>query len=180
MGEYLTSNSVSLNSYENRLGLKSSKVELLGTMPHLKGIGKKNVKRSKGDKKSNNQLDDVPDNSDIEVAESTVGYPTEKVTASSSTEKPAVEQSVGSSGFPGRESVERIRQGWNVEEANTITVGDLFLMVNFFHITFFSFNFYRCSVIIIYVLNSLDEIRKYTWIIGGNHVNVTRRQKKVV
>lgn len=131
LGEYLTSNSVSLNSYETRLGLKSSKVELLGSMPHLKGIGKKGVKKSKGDKKLNNQLDDVPDNSDIDLPESSVGSTSEKVSTSNNTEKSSPEQTVNSSGFPGRETVERIRQGWNVEEANTITVGDLFLMVNF-------------------------------------------------
>lgn len=129
LGEYLTSNSVSLNSYENRLGLKSSKVELLGSMTHLKGIGKKGVKRSKSDKRSSIQLDDVPDSSDIDLPESSVAS-SEKASTSNSAEKLTAEQSIASSGFPGRETVDRIRQGWNVDEANTITVGDLFLMVS--------------------------------------------------
>jgi hypothetical protein len=131
LGEYLTSNSVSLNSYENRLGLKSSRIELLGSMQYLKGVGKKGIKRYKGDKRLSNRSDDVPDNSDIDFSESTVTPTSEKMSLSNNVEKASVEQSAGSGGFPGRETVERIRLGWNVEEANTITVGDLFLMVRY-------------------------------------------------
>ncbi|XP_016839013.1 protein cramped isoform X1 [Nasonia vitripennis] len=129
LGEYLTSNSVSLNSYENRLGLKSSRIELLGSMQYLKGVGKKNVKKYKGDKRLSTKSDEMPDNSDIDLPESSAAPTSEKVSVSN-VEKPLVEQPSTSSGggFPGRETVERIRLGWNVEEANTITVGDLFLM----------------------------------------------------
>ena len=44
-------------------------------------------------------------------------------------ETSSLEQQTEFNGFPGRETIERIRKGWNIEEANTITVGDLFLMV---------------------------------------------------
>ncbi|KAJ8675357.1 hypothetical protein QAD02_011143 [Eretmocerus hayati] len=122
LGEYLTSNSVSLNSYENRLGLKSSKAELLGSAQSMKGAGKKSIRKSRGDKRLSNRLDDVPDNSDIDLPES------EKISVANTAEKSSTELPLVSAGFPGRETVERIRQGWNVEDANTITVGDLFLM----------------------------------------------------
>ncbi|KAG7202399.1 hypothetical protein KM043_018715 [Ampulex compressa] len=112
LGEYLTSNSVSLNSYEKRLGLKSSRVDLLGSVQYLKGVGKKGIKRCKSDKKCLNRSDEqcvLPDNSsDMDLLES--------------------EQQTEPNRFPGRETIDRIRKGWIIEEANTITVGDLFLM----------------------------------------------------
>lgn len=131
LGEYLTSNSVSLNSYEKRLGLKSSREDLLGSVQCLKGLGKKGIKRYKSDKKIVNRTDEnctLPDiSSDVDLLE----------TGSSISEKPAIINNTEKSSeyhsepnrFPGRETIERIRKGWNVEEANTITVGDLFLMV---------------------------------------------------
>ncbi|KAL7293840.1 hypothetical protein TKK_0012897 [Trichogramma kaykai] len=129
LGEYLTSNSVSLNSYENRLGLKSSRVELLGSSQNMKSMGKKGLKKFKGDlKRLNSKSDDVPDSSDIDQAESSIVSSTEKLNSSKSIPKPLDEQHTEPGGFPGRETIERIRLGWNVDEINTITVGDLFLM----------------------------------------------------
>ncbi|XP_023245689.1 protein cramped isoform X2 [Copidosoma floridanum] len=128
LGEYLTSDSICLNSYENRLGLKSSRVELLGSMQYLKGAGKKNVKKFKGDKRLSTRFDDVPDNSDIDVSETNVTSTTEKPSTSSAGEKSASEQPSICSRFPGRETIDRIRRGWNADEASTITVGDLYLM----------------------------------------------------
>ena len=155
LGEYLTSNSVSLNSYETRLGLKSSRTELLGSMQYLKGVGKKGIKKCKGDKRLNNRSDDVPENSDIDLPESSsVASTSEKVSVSNNNEKSSTEPAAGSGGFPGRETVERIRLGWNLEEANTITVGDLFLMVSLNKIIIENL----CNVNIF--LSSLDEIQK--------------------
>lgn len=132
LGEYLTSNSVSFNSYEKRLGLKSSRVDLLGSVQYLKGVGKKGIKRYKSDKKLLNRTDEnctLPDNSsDMDLLE-TGSSIAEKPTIINNTEKPSAESHSESNKFPGRETIERIRKGWNIEEANTITVGDLFLMV---------------------------------------------------
>ncbi|CAK9831756.1 Protein cramped-like [Anthophora retusa] len=130
LGEYLTSNSVSLNSYEKRLGLKSSRMDLLGSVQYLKGVGKKGIKKNKVDKKCANRIEEnctLPDNnSDIDVIESGSNA-SEKPSTVNNTEKSSSEQTEPNR-FPGRETIERIRKGWNVEEANTITVGDLFLM----------------------------------------------------
>ncbi|XP_067204358.1 protein cramped [Linepithema humile] len=130
LGEYLTSNSVSLNSYEKRLGLKSSRIDLLGSVQHLKGVGKKGIKRSKSDKKILSRTDEnctVPDvSSDMDLLET--GSMSERPAIINNMEKPSSEHHSEPNRFPGRETVERIRKGWNVEEANTITVGDLFLM----------------------------------------------------
>ncbi|XP_076302328.1 uncharacterized protein LOC143220592 [Lasioglossum baleicum] len=130
LGEYLTSNSVSLNSYEKRLGLKGSRMDLLGSVQYLKGVGKKGIKKNKVDKKSNRIEDNstMPDNnSDIDAIESGSNI-SEKASTVNNAEKSNSEQQIEFNRFPGRETIERIRQGWNVEEANTITVGDLFLM----------------------------------------------------
>lgn len=130
LGEYLTSNSVSLNSYEKRLGLKSSRIDLLGSVQYLKGIGKKGIKRYKSDKKIFNRTDEncVPDiNSDMDFVE-TGSNISEKPSLINNTEKSSSEHHLEPNRFPGRETVDRIRRGWNIEEANTITVGDLFLM----------------------------------------------------
>ncbi|XP_017795008.1 PREDICTED: protein cramped-like [Habropoda laboriosa] len=131
LGEYLTSNSVSLNSYEKRLGLKSSRMDLLGSVQYLKGVGKKGIKKNKVDKKCANRIEEnctLPDNnSDIDVIESGSNL-LEKPSTVNNTEKSSSEQQTEPNRFPGRETIERIRKGWNVEEANTITVGDLFLM----------------------------------------------------
>lgn len=132
LGEYLTSNSVSLNSYEKRLGLKSSRVDLLGSVQYLKGVGKKGIKRYKSDKKLLNRTEEncmLPDNSsDMDLLEIGSNI-SEKPAIINNTEKPTTEYHSEPNKFPGRETIERIRKGWNVEEANTITVGDLFLMV---------------------------------------------------
>lgn len=132
LGEYLTSNSLSLNSYEKRLGLKSSRVDLLGSVQHLKGIGKKGIKRYKLDKKISSRTDEncaLPDtSSDMDLLE-TGSSVSEKPAVINNMEKSSSEQYSEPSRFPGRETVDRIRRGWNVEEANTITMGDLFLMV---------------------------------------------------
>lgn len=141
LGEYLTSDSVSLNSYEKRLGLKGSRMDLLGTVQYLKGLGKKGIKRNKVDKKCINRTDDnctLPDNnSDIDVIESGSNV-SEKPSTMNNAEKSNPEQQTEPNRFPGRETIERIRKGWNVEEANTITVGDLFLMV--YYLSEFMFN----------------------------------------
>ncbi|KAH0946269.1 hypothetical protein HN011_010938 [Eciton burchellii] len=130
LGEYLTSNSVSLNSYEKRLGLKNSRVELLRSAQYFKGIGRKGIKRHKSDKKMQNRTDEncaLPDtSSDIDLLE-TGSNVSEKPAIINNTEK-SPEHHIELNRFPGRETVDRIRKGWNVEEANTITVGDLFLM----------------------------------------------------
>lgn len=131
LGEYLTSNSVSLNSYEKRLGLKSSRMDMLGSVQYLKGVGKKGIKKNKMDKKCMNRTEDnciMPDNnSDIDVIESGSNV-SEKPSTVNNSETASLEQQTEFNGFPGRETIERIRKGWNIEEANTITVGDLFLM----------------------------------------------------
>ena len=137
LGEYLTSNSVSLNSYEKRLGLKSSREDLLGSVQYLKGVGKKGIKRYKSDKKILNRTDEnctLPDiSSDMDLLE-TGSNISEKPAIINNIEKPPSEPHSEPNRFPGRETIERIRKGWNIEEANTITVGDLFLMVR--NITF--------------------------------------------
>ena len=131
LGEYLTSNSVSLNSYEKRLGLKSSRMDLLGSEQYIKGVGKKGIKKNKVDKKCMSRTEDnctMPDNnSDIDAIESSSNV-AERPSTVSNTEKANPEQKTEFNRFPGRETIERIRKGWNIEEANTITVGDLFLM----------------------------------------------------
>ncbi|XP_071648430.1 protein cramped [Temnothorax longispinosus] len=131
LGEYLTSNSVNLNSYEKRLGLKSSREDLLGSVQYLKGVGKKGIKRYKSDKKVVNRTDEnctMPDiSSDMDLLETGSGI-SEKTAIINNTEKPSPECHSELNRFPGRETIDRIRKGWNVEEANTITVGDLFLM----------------------------------------------------
>ena len=134
LGEYLTSNSVSLNCYEERLGLKSSRMGLLGSGQYLKGVGKKGIKK-KLDKKCANQSEDncaLPDNnSDVDVVESGSNVsekPSSIAILEKSTSEQQQQQQTERNRFPGRETIERIRRGWNVEEANTITVGDLFLM----------------------------------------------------
>ncbi|RLU17136.1 hypothetical protein DMN91_011205 [Ooceraea biroi] len=142
LGEYLTSNSVSLNSYEKRLGLKNSRVELLGSAQYLKGIGKKGIKRHKSDRKMQNRADDncaLPDtSSDMDLLETGSSVSEKPTTIINNTEK-SPEHHSELNRFPGRETVERIRKGWNVEEANTITMGDLFLMV---HDTFIALHIY--------------------------------------
>lgn len=130
LGEYLTSSSVSLNSYEKRLCLKSSRVELLGSVQNVKGVGKKSLKKYKADKKMSktDEAVAVPEcGSDMDCSESAQGS-AKKIDANHP-EKSLAEPSTEPNRFPGRETVERIKNGWNVEEANTITVGDLFLMV---------------------------------------------------
>lgn len=145
LGEYLTSNSVSLNSYEKRLGLKSSRMDLLGSVQYLKGggggaggggVGKKGIKRYKSDKnRIPNRTDEncaLPDtaSSDIDLLEGIGSNISEKTTIVNNMEKTSPEcHTEPNRLFPGRETIDRIRRGWNVEEANTITVGDLFLMV---------------------------------------------------
>jgi len=151
LGEYLTSNSVSLNSYEKRLGLKNSRVELLRSAQYFKGIGRKGIKRHKSDKKMQNRTDEncaLPDtSSDIDLLE-TGSNVSEKPAIINNTEK-SPEHHIELNRFPGRETVDRIRKGWNVEEANTITVGDLFLMVC--NICYFIFTLYIYIYIYIYI-----------------------------
>ncbi|XP_063979774.1 protein cramped [Diachasmimorpha longicaudata] len=130
LGEYLTSNSVSFNSYEGRLGLKSSRVELLGSVQHLKGVGKKSIKK-KTDKRTQSLTEECPvsllyTNNDLDGTESSVNP--EKNLFASHLEKHPVETSMEPNRYPGRETVERIREGWTIDEANSITVGDLLLM----------------------------------------------------
>lgn len=128
LGEYLTSNSVSFNSYEKRLGLRTSKIELLGSVQQLKSVGKKSIKK-KTDKKSSNRCDDATNtdnNSDLDGLEGNLGV--EKNSFASQCERPSAETSAELNRFPGRETVDRIRQGWTLDEANSMTVGDLFLM----------------------------------------------------
>jgi len=128
------------NSYEKRLGLKSSREDLLGSVQYLKGVGKKGIKRYKSDKKILNRTDEnctLPDiSSDMDLLE-TGSNVSEKPPIINNTEKPSSEYHSEPNRFPGRETIERIQKGWNVEEANTITVGDLFLMV--------------CNIIYIYI-----------------------------
>lgn len=128
-----------MNSYEKRLGLKSSKLDLLGSVQHLKGVGKKGIKRSKLDKKLVSRADEnctLPDiNSDVDLLE-TGSNVSEKLVTTNNTEKLSPENTSEPNRFPGRETIERIRKGWNIEEANTITVGDLFLMVCNLHIIY--------------------------------------------
>ncbi|XP_051169143.1 uncharacterized protein LOC127286675 isoform X2 [Leptopilina boulardi] len=132
LGEYLTSNSVSFDSYEKRIGLKSSKVELLGSMQYIKGgVGRKGMKKLKGDKKLTKICDDhyhgIDNNSDLDLPDiGTTTVPNEKPLTNDI--KTTIEQTTEPNRFPGRETIDRIRMGWNIEEANTITVGDLFLM----------------------------------------------------
>lgn len=131
LGEYLTSNSVSLNSYEKRLGLKSSRMNLLGSVQYIKGVGKKGIKKNKVDKKCLNRTEDnctLPDNnSDVDGIESGSNV-SEKTSTINNEEKSNPEHQIEPNRFPGRETIDRIRKGWNVDEANTITIGDLFLM----------------------------------------------------
>lgn len=104
----------------------------MGSMQYIKGMGRKGVKKSKGDKKLTKICEDhyagADNNSDLDVPElGTTNFPSEKPLASDV--KATTEQSTEPNRFPGRETINRIRMGWNIEEANTITVGDLFLMV---------------------------------------------------
>ncbi|XP_044580453.1 uncharacterized protein LOC123262352 [Cotesia glomerata] len=160
LGEYLTSNSVSLNSYEQRLSLKSSREELLGYVQQFKSVGKKTIKK-KIDKKilnlrgavtggstggeDHDKLND--NNSDLDNLDTHLNC-IDKSLFSSHSDKNVGDSSVNSNinvnlnnnninnnnlstepnRFPGRETIDRIRMGWNIEEANTITIGDLFLM----------------------------------------------------
>ncbi|XP_008546154.1 protein cramped [Microplitis demolitor] len=152
LGEYLTSNSVSFNSYEQRLSLKSSRDELLGYVQQFKSVGKKTIKK-KIDKKlpslrvagsggvagadDNDKLND--NNSDLDNLDTHLNCIDKSLFASHS------DKNVGDSNsnnnvnvnsnfsiepnrFPGRETIDRIREGWNIDESNTITIGDLFLM----------------------------------------------------
>ena len=137
LGEYLTSNSVSFNSHEKRLALKSSRLELLGSVQQIKGVGKKAIKKSKVDKKSSNRNEEqqpgYSSNTELDSPERNLnaGSVEKNIpTASTSCNSDIPQLESEPNRFPGRETVERIRQGWNLEEANTITVGDLFLMVN--------------------------------------------------
>ncbi|XP_034948918.1 protein cramped [Chelonus insularis] len=146
LGEYLTSNSVSLNSYEKRLGLKSSHAELLGYVQQFKSVGKKTIKK-KTDKKlttvrgSNDDTDKKDDNnSDLDnldthlncLDKSLFTCHVDKPTNDNNSTGGGASSSTGTNNepnrFPGRETVDRIRVGWNIDEANTITIGDLFLM----------------------------------------------------
>lgn len=96
LGEYLTSNSVSLNSYEKRLGLKGSRTDLLGSVQYLKGVGKKGIKKNKSDRKCANQVEDncaLPDNnSDVDVVESGSNVP-EKPSIITISENPTSDRS---------------------------------------------------------------------------------------
>ncbi|XP_011298252.1 protein cramped [Fopius arisanus] len=126
LGEYLTSNSVSFNSYEGRLGLKSSRLELLGSVQHLKGVGKKSLKKKdKRLSRTEDPMSSVDNNSDLDGIESNVHQ--EKSLFASHVVRNYGEATEPNR-FPGRETVERIREGWTIDEANSITVGDLFLM----------------------------------------------------
>ncbi|XP_014616399.1 PREDICTED: uncharacterized protein LOC106793737 [Polistes canadensis] len=132
LGEYLTSNSVSLNSYEKRLGLKSSRTELLGAVQHLKGVSKKGIKRCRLDKRclertTSDQCTANDNNSDIDLADSAASL-YDKSAILNNEKKSSIEEATEPNRFPGRETIDRIRRGWNVEEANTMTMGDLFLM----------------------------------------------------
>lgn len=139
LGEYLTSNSVSFNSYEQRLGLKSSRIELLGNDQQIKNVGKKSIKKKIDKRASSNvrdsdhgeKLSDV--NSDIDGQEMNVNN-AEKSSFNNNldTKGSNSELSIEPNRFPGRETIDRIRLGWNIDEANTITIGDLFLMVRHF------------------------------------------------
>ncbi|KAK2585045.1 hypothetical protein KPH14_008565 [Odynerus spinipes] len=133
LGEYLTSSSVSLNSYEKRLGLKSSRTELLGAVQYLKGVNKKGIKRYRLDKKclertTNDQSAPNDNNSDVDLGVDSAASLCDKSAVLNNEKKPSVEQATEPNRFPGRETVDRIRRGWNIEEANTMTMGDLFLM----------------------------------------------------
>lgn len=141
LGEYLTSTSVSFNAFENReKGLKSSRIPLLGTMQYLKGqAGKKNVRKVKIDKM-------LPETPKTEAVQPKFA---KKSKNSYDANKPGTSQTQPSEPnvFPGRENVERIKLGWNIDEANTITVGDMFLMVRVVQFCFFekkisNLNFY--------------------------------------
>ncbi|KAK0162856.1 hypothetical protein PV327_006598 [Microctonus hyperodae] len=135
LGEYLTSNSVSFNSYEQRLGLKSSRVELLGNDQQIKNVGKKSIKKKIDKRASSNvrdcdhgeKLSDV--NSDIDGQEMNLNN-AEKSSFNNNLDAKGSnsELSIEPNRFPGRETIDRIRLGWNIDEANTITIGDLFLM----------------------------------------------------
>ncbi|XP_015518276.1 protein cramped-like isoform X1 [Neodiprion lecontei] len=127
LGEYLTSDSVSLNSYEKKLCLKSSKLELLGSVQQLKGVRRRGIKKNRSDKRLRSRTEDqalpTDNNSDVDATDSTLMDKT-----LFGNDRPVSEHPNGPNRFPGRENVSRIRLGWNNEEANTITVGDLYLM----------------------------------------------------
>ncbi|XP_047348493.1 uncharacterized protein LOC124948651 isoform X1 [Vespa velutina] len=132
LGEYLTSNSVSLNSYERRLGLKSSRTELLGAVQYLKGVNKKGIKRYRLDKRclertTSDQCAPNDNNSDVDLNDTT-GSVYDKSAVLNNEKKSPMEQAIELHRYPGRETVDRIRRGWNIEETNTMTMGDLFLM----------------------------------------------------
>ncbi|XP_043666858.1 uncharacterized protein LOC122628534 [Vespula pensylvanica] len=132
LGEYLTSNSVSLNSYEKRLGLKSSRTELLGAVQYLKGVNKRGIKRYRLDKRcldrtTSDQCAPNDNNSDVDLNDST-GSVYDKSAVLNNEKKSSMEQATEPHRYPGRETVDRIRRGWNIEETNTMTMGDLFLM----------------------------------------------------
>lgn len=143
LGEYLTSNSVSFNSYEQRLGLKSSKVELLGSEQQLKNVGKKSIKKKidksrQSTSRYDEQNDRINDNNgDVEGLDGNLNN-LDKNTFTRDVEKTSNELWAEGNRFPGRETVERIRKGWSIDEANTITIGDLFLMVRNFFIFYFN------------------------------------------
>ena len=71
----------------------------------------------------------MDNNSDLDVPElGSSNFSNEKSTTNDA--KTPTEQPAEPNRFPGRETIDRIRLGWNIDEANTITVGDLFLMAS--------------------------------------------------
>lgn len=108
-------------------------MELLGSMQYIKGVGRKGIKRYKTDKRIKNLADETVSNaensSDIDAAESGSEKPATGASDKAGHESTAKNGFKCMKTFPGRETIERIRKGWNAEEINTITVGDLFLMV---------------------------------------------------
>lgn len=128
LGEYLTSYSVSFNSYEKRLNLKTSKNELLGAVQHLKSVGKKSIKKKCEKKLVNRFVDDATNtdnNSDLDAIEQQ-NQNIEKNLSTNNLNNNNI--TTETNRFPGRETIDRIKKGWNMDEANSITVGDLFLM----------------------------------------------------
>ncbi|KAF7997059.1 hypothetical protein HCN44_005336 [Aphidius gifuensis] len=127
LGEYLTSYSVSFNSYEKRLNLKTSKNELLGAVQHLKSVGKKSIKKKCEKKLVNRFIDDATNtdnNSDLDAIE----QQNQNIEKNLYTNHFDNNITTETNRFPGRETIDRIKKGWNMDEANSITVGDLFLM----------------------------------------------------
>lgn len=153
LSEYLTSQSMCLNAYEDRIGVKTPGEQLfqIVTTSSLKHSSKKNSKRPRVDSASDKTisppskqnltvlLDECASGSEMKV-DKVVDVAVNEILALQHTPKVEIDPEKlpdsevktedDNQEEKAKEKIENVRKGWTANSCGNISVGDLYLMVN--------------------------------------------------